>query len=81
MEIIKQNKFIKCCRLITTDKVYQNYKSKKFFDETSQLGGDDIYSDSKACCELLVHSYRKSFIEKQNAMLLLLELKLFCGGD
>ena len=64
LEIIKENKNIKAAVLITTDKVYQNYKFKKFFNENSQLGGDDIYSGSKACCELLAHSYRKSFIDK-----------------
>lgn len=82
LEIIKQNKFIKCAVLITTDKVYQNYKSKKFFDETSQLGGDDIYSGSKACCELLVHSYRKSFIEKTKCNVATVRAgNCFGGGD
>ena len=64
LEIIKENKNIKAAVLITTDKVYQNYKFRKLFNENSQLGGDDIYSGSKACCELLAHSYRKSFIDK-----------------
>ena len=42
LETIKQHKKIKSAVLITTDKVYQNYKLRKFFDENSQLGGDDI---------------------------------------
>ena len=60
---------IKCLFIITTDKVYQNYETKKYFDENSKLGGDDIYSGSKACCEILVNSYRKSFLKIQNAKL------------
>ena len=81
LEIIKQNK-IKSGVLITTDKVYQNYKFKKFFDENSQLGGDDIYSGSKACCELLAHSYKKSFIEKSNCNIATVRAgNCFGGGD
>ncbi len=82
LEVIKQNKTIKSAVLITTDKVYQNYKIKKFFDENSQLGGDDIYSGSKACCELLVHSYRKSFIENSNCNVATVRAgNCFGGGD
>ena len=66
LEAAKQNKHVKCILVITTDKVYQNYETAKYFDENSKLGGDDIYSGSKACCEILVNSYRKSFFQKSN---------------
>jgi len=82
LEIIKQSKTIKSAVLITTDKVYQNYKFKKFFDENSPLGGDDIYSGSKACCELLAHSYKKSFIEKSKCNIATVRAgNCFGGGD
>ena len=82
LETIKQHKKIKSAVLITTDKVYQNYKLRKFFDENSQLGGDDIYSGSKACCELLVHSYRKSFISKLKCNVATVRAgNCFGGGD
>lgn len=82
LETIKQHKKIKSAVLITTDKVYQNYKFRKFFDENSQLGGDDVYSGSKACCELLVHSYRKSFIEKSKCNVATVRAgNCFGGGD
>jgi len=82
LEVIKKNKFIKSAVLITTDKVYQNYKYRKFFDENSQLGGDDIYSGSKACCELLAHSYRKSFIAKSKSNIATVRAgNCFGGGD
>ena len=82
LEVIKLNKKIKCAILITTDKVYQNYKFRKFFNENSQLGGDDIYSGSKACCELMVHSYRKAFIEKLNCNVATVRAgNCFGGGD
>ena len=82
LEIIKKNKKIKSAVLITTDKVYQNYKFRKFFNESSQLGGDDVYSGSKACCELIVHSYRKSFIEKSQCNVATVRAgNCFGGGD
>ena len=82
LEIIKENKNIKAAVLITTDKVYQNYKFKKLFNENSQLGGDDIYSGSKACCELLAHSYRKSFIDKLECNVATVRAgNCFGGGD
>ena len=82
LEVIKKNKKIKSAIFITTDKVYQNYKFRKYFDENSQLGGDDIYSGSKACCELLVHSYRKSFIEKSKCNVSTVRAgNCFGGGD
>ncbi len=82
LEIIKQKKFVKSAVLVTTDKVYQNYKFRKFFDESSQLGGDDVYSGSKACCELLVHSYKKSFLNKSNCNVATVRAgNCFGGGD
>ena len=82
LEAIKDFNFVKSVVIITTDKVYQNYKEKKFFDENSQLGGDDVYSGSKACCELLAHSYRKSFFENSNCCIATVRAgNCFGGGD
>ena len=67
IEAVKNNKNVKCLVIITTDKVYQNYKEKKYFDESSLLGGDDIYSSSKACCEILTSSYVKSFFQNNKS--------------
>ncbi len=60
-------KSVKCLIIVTTDKVYQNYKFKKYFNENSMLGGDDVYSGSKACCEILAHSLSKSFMYKKDS--------------
>ena len=56
LESVKQNK-IKNCIIITSDKCYLNKENKKFFNEDSQLGGDDIYSASKACAEIMTRSF------------------------
>jgi len=47
--------------LITTDKVYHNNEWVYPYRENDRLGGYDPYSASKACCELVIDSYRNSF--------------------
>lgn len=51
--------------LITTDKVYQNNEWIYPYRETDRLGGFDPYSASKACAELVIDSYKKSFFNKE----------------
>lgn len=51
--------------VITTDKVYQNNEDGVPFVESDKLGGHDPYSTSKACAELLVESFYKSFFRQQ----------------
>jgi CDP-glucose 4,6-dehydratase len=52
--------------LITTDKVYDNKEWVYPYRETDQLGGYDPYSASKACAELVIHSYVQSFFNPAN---------------
>lgn len=52
--------------LITTDKVYHNNETEYAYKETDRLGGYDPYSSSKACCELVIDSYRNSFFNTHN---------------
>lgn len=47
---------------VTTDKVYQNRESPYPYREDDALGGHDPYSASKAAAELVVASYRTSFL-------------------
>ncbi len=47
--------------VITTDKVYENSETDVLYRETDMLGGYDPYSASKACTELVVSSFRRSF--------------------
>ena len=61
LELVKTKKFVKSVVIVTTDKVYENFERKQKFKEESKLGGHDIYSSSKAACEILTQSYIKSF--------------------
>lgn len=51
--------------VVTTDKVYENNGSSVPFCETDPLGGHDPYSASKAATELMVASWRRSFVPTQ----------------
>ena len=52
--------------MITTDKVYQNNETGQAYKEDDRFGGYDPYSASKACAELVIDSYRKSFFNPEN---------------
>lgn len=47
---------------ITTDKVYQNLEQPYPYRETDALGGHDPYSASKAAAEMIIASYRDSYL-------------------
>ena len=47
--------------IITTDKVYENVGWFHSYRESDMLGGHDTYSGSKACAELVISSYWRSF--------------------
>jgi len=48
--------------VITTDKVYENKEWAHPYRENDRLGGNDPYSASKAATEILVSSWRRSFL-------------------
>jgi CDP-glucose 4,6-dehydratase len=60
---------VKSAIIVTTDKVYLNLEKKKKFKEEDSLGGYDIYSGSKAACEIISHSYIQSFLKKSKCNL------------
>jgi CDP-glucose 4,6-dehydratase len=66
LDVLKKINSIKAAILVTTDKVYLNLEKKKKFKENDHLGGYDIYSGSKASCEVLINSYINSFFLNKN---------------
>jgi len=50
--------------VITTDKVYRNLEQQYPFRETDELGGHDPYSASKAAAEIVIASYRDSYLKE-----------------
>lgn len=50
---------------VTTDKVYRNLEESLPFRESDPLGGHDPYSASKAASEIIIASYRDSFLSEK----------------
>lgn len=73
--------------LITTDKVYWNFEKDVPYAETDHLGGYDPYSNSKACADLTINSYQKSFFnladfsKHQQAIATVRSGNVIGGGD
>jgi len=61
LEAIRESKSVQSVVIVTTDKCYENKEWLWPYRENDPVGGHDPYSSSKACVELLVASYRKSY--------------------
>ena len=61
LEAIRHCSSVRAAVVVTTDKCYQNNEWVWPYRENDRLGGDDPYSSSKACAELITHSFYKSF--------------------
>jgi len=71
LNVINKIKNYKLFINFTTDKVYKNKnKNNYFYKESDELGGDDPYSYSKTCSDLLTRTWAN--LEKKNS-------KKFCN--
>ena len=66
--------------MVTSDKCYRNDNTGKPFRETDALGGEDPYSASKGAMEIVVHSYRKSFMSSDPVRLASVRAGNVIGG-
>ena len=62
LEAMRGQDQVRVAVVVTTDKVYQNREWPYPYREDDALGGHDPYSASKACAEMVVASYRDSFL-------------------
>lgn len=60
---------VKAAVMITTDKVYENRETEVPYKEGDELGGYDPYSASKACAEIAIRSYIRSFFTPRQGTL------------
>lgn len=70
--------------MITTDKCYENMEWDWGYRENDRLGGHDPYSSSKACCEIAISSWRRSFMQKDKYRKLVSSVRagnVIGGGD
>lgn len=69
IESTKINSTVRAILVITSDKVYENFEKNKKFNENDKLGGDDPYSASKACAEIISNCYLNSYFKEKNSNL------------
>ncbi len=69
---------------VTTDKVYDNKEWEWGYREIDRLGGHDPYSASKACAEILIDSYSRSYLSEERTTMRLTTVRagnVIGGGD
>lgn len=57
---------LKAVVIVTSDKCYENKEWNWGYRENEPMGGNDPYSSSKGCVELLTSAWRNSFFEPNN---------------
>jgi CDP-glucose 4,6-dehydratase len=73
---------IKIIIVVTSDKCYENSNQRKKYYETDNMGGDDPYSSSKGCAELVTSAYRTSyFMDKGIGIATVRSGNVIGGGD
>jgi CDP-glucose 4,6-dehydratase len=65
LEISRKIKNLKSLVIITSDKCYLNKEFRRGYKESDELGGEDLYSASKASAELIFNAYSHSFLIHQ----------------
>jgi CDP-glucose 4,6-dehydratase len=62
LEAVRATPSVRSVVVVTSDKCYENREWAWGYRESDALGGHDPYSNSKACAELVVAAYRRSFL-------------------
>jgi len=83
LEAARRFPSLKGAIVVTSDKCYENRGWPWGYRETDRLGGSDPYSMSKACAELVVEAYRRSFFREPGSPILTTVRagNVFGGGD
>lgn len=67
LEAVRSTGSVRAVINVTSDKCYENREWVWGYRENERMGGDDPYSSSKGCAELVTHAYRKSFFNSTAA--------------
>ena len=65
LDAIRAVDSVRAAVMVTTDKVYRNREHAYPYREDDALGGHDPYSASKAASEIVVASYRDSYLQER----------------
>jgi CDP-glucose 4,6-dehydratase len=66
LDALRQQSHLRSVVVVTTDKCYENREWLWHYRENDTIGGQDPYSSSKACTELITAAYRASYFDKTN---------------
>jgi CDP-glucose 4,6-dehydratase len=61
LESIRALDYVRVAIIVTTDKCYENKEWEWGYRENEPMGGQDPYSSSKGCAELVASAYRQSY--------------------
>lgn len=64
LECVRHRPGVRAAIMITSDKCYRNVEWHWGYRENDMLGGEDPYSGSKGCAELISYSYIHSFFKQ-----------------
>jgi CDP-glucose 4,6-dehydratase len=81
LEVARDLPSLRALVIVTSDKCYRNDGRFTAYREDDRLGGDDPYSCSKACAELVAACYRKSYFEDRCAVATVRAGNVIGGGD
>lgn len=65
-EAVRECKSVKTVINVTTDKCYENKEWIWGYRENDSMGGNDPYSSSKGCAELITNAYLRSYFDTDN---------------
>lgn len=83
-EAVRRSQGVRAVINVTSDKCYESKEWIWGYRENEPLGGDDPYSASKACAELVTKTYRESFLKKDRRLAGLASVRagnVIGGGD
>jgi CDP-glucose 4,6-dehydratase len=66
LEAAREVPAVRAVVVVTSDKCYENREWPWAYRETEAMGGNDPYSSSKGCAELVASAYRRSFFSAPN---------------
>ena len=81
LECIRQCPSVEAGVIITSDKCYRNLEWTWGYRENDVLGGEDPYSASKGCAELIIYSYINSFFREGPGVASTRAGNVIGGGD
>lgn len=80
LDTLRNIRSLRAVCVVTSDKCYALPDSRKALSEQDPMGGEDPYSSSKACEEIVARAFYKTFLEPQGMALATVRAGNIIGG-